>query len=516
MSCFASLALLLAASNVPAVHKIQSEGARAAFEAAATGLSEISYVDVLCGRIVEPAAIFAPPEDARLQAALLERDDPLDEVLALLAHEDPRVRGLALLELFDRGEPALLPHLVALKDEASEAVPMSGFPSAVHTTEPTPAEPITVGRVARMLLLLYLNAAGYQGSLEGARGESDWAAYWEPRKDRAWCATWFAVQQLRSYGGGSPLREVPEALLQVRARVEALPSPDRELLLLWLPDVEGAFTTKAERLAAAKRLGREQLMAVLSRNPPTDDPDLSELLPTGGTYPLERVAQFVLENAGELLDASDVPALLAREAWELGTGSLENAGLMRTALWRVAAAQLEPARAREHLESALKTYTDGFVPEDSYDRLRVLSAAWRVNGEADDAWVAERFWAETRRRKATSSAPIAFIGELVRADPTDARRKLAVLVRHPGFESCNGELLIRIARQVDAWMEPDLFGEPTLSRAGHPLTFDLLSTDEGLARMNAQYPAETKACLDLFAAWRARLHESLPQWESGG
>jgi len=61
-----------------------------------------------------------------------------------------------------------------------------------------------------------------------------------------------------------------------------------------------------------------------------------------------------------------------------------------------------------------------------------------------------------------------------------------------------------------------VIGEDELRRASHPLGAGSLVTAEQRARAQAQYPEETRAMLELLAAWRGKILESIPRWERAG
>jgi len=523
----AQLAALLLATLQPTVGQDPGAGAREAFEAAAAGLSVLDYDDVAYGRVGPGGEALGPSTvpAGEVLSALLGRDDPLDEVLVLLAHDDPRVRTLALVELFDREDPRLLPHLVGLVDDEGCAFPQpSLFASALIPdgeglrrvpAQAPPPEPRTVGQVARQLVAFYMERSGFSYGVEGYRDHPGWELYWAERAVRTSCASWLLVLQVRAHGGVSPLRTsaLPQ-LREVRALVDALPAGERELILLWLPDVDGVFSSKAERLAAARSLGRERLLAILRREPPTDDPDLVPRADANaGRYPCEDVARFVLAHAGELLAPEDVPTLLELEAEEQARADAGDAWPMRTPLWRVAAAQLDVERAHEHLESAWEAYQEGDWPEAVLDRTAILQQAWHSQGSDADAWIVERFWAETHRESYWPYGLTQLVDTLADEGSTDGRRKLAVLLRHPGFESCDWILLEHLVRRIDSWTDPDVVGEDELSRARHPFAAQSLATAEGRARAAEAYPQATRDLLVRLDSWRARLVESIPRWE---
>src|SRR5687768_11714532 len=98
----------------------QTVSFRDACERAAAQLEGIDYGDVYYGRY---GGHWRAP-DLEAFTALCRRADPVESVVPLLAHADGRVRTLAMLVLFDREDPKLLPHIAALTGDKAQGIPM--------------------------------------------------------------------------------------------------------------------------------------------------------------------------------------------------------------------------------------------------------------------------------------------------------------------------------------------------------------------------------------------------------
>jgi hypothetical protein len=179
-------------------------------------------------------------------------------------------------------------------------------------------------------------------------------------------------------------------------------------------------------------------------------------------------------------------------------------------------ARLARARALEPRERAWEEGQAHDWPEAALDRMAILETAWELRGERADAWVAERFWTETRRAGYWPYGPTSLVDRVTAEDAPEDRHRLAVLLRHPGFAGCDVVLLQHLARRVDAWTDPDAIGEEELRRARHPLGLGRLVTAEQRQAAAEQHPDETRAVLELVASWRERLLESLPRWARDG
>src|SRR5437588_422272 len=124
------------------------------------------------------------------------------DLLALLKHKDPKVRTLALAALFQREDAKLLPRFAALMADKEETVPLLEIRRAdieFKRGDPMPQDfhPQTVGQVAKRFVEWWVRAAGMEAK--------DFDTYWAARKDRQYCASWFAARMLRATGGITPL-----------------------------------------------------------------------------------------------------------------------------------------------------------------------------------------------------------------------------------------------------------------------------------------------------------------------
>src|SRR5262249_45158453 len=150
---------------------------------------------------------------------------------------------------------------------------------AFKKSEPLPQDfhPQAVGRVATELVNWWLRAAGSNAA--------DFHSYWDARKDRAYCASWFAARLLRITGAITPFREERAKEVQaLRKEIDRLPQLERDWILVYLASNQyngldatgrGHLVKHEELLLVAKRLGPDRLMGLLQGKAISDDPDLS-------------------------------------------------------------------------------------------------------------------------------------------------------------------------------------------------------------------------------------------------
>src|SRR5262249_33805416 len=122
--------------------------------------------------------------------------EEVTDLVSLLKHQEPKVRTLALGALYLREDPRVLPHIAELVADKESTVPdlqiLRAGPILKHDDDLLPQDyhKQSVGRVAEMLLKSWIGAAGYE--------VKDFSAYWEARKDRKFCASWFLARLYRA------------------------------------------------------------------------------------------------------------------------------------------------------------------------------------------------------------------------------------------------------------------------------------------------------------------------------
>jgi hypothetical protein len=116
-------------------------------------------------------------------------------LLPLLKHRDAKVRTLALVALYDREDPSVLPTLVSLADDKERT--FDGYPKLspvwLRTTGLGPPQrEQTVGYIADAMVMFYLREAGFDYGIRHAT-EPGFRDYWKTHNGRAYGASWFAV-----------------------------------------------------------------------------------------------------------------------------------------------------------------------------------------------------------------------------------------------------------------------------------------------------------------------------------
>ena len=333
---------------------------RGQMEAAAQSYSHFATGDIIANRPTDrdwPETLIA--EQSKLLADLQKWAKQPELLRALIGHHDARVRTLVLGALFVREDPHDLPLIGELASDAAPtfvhvhaAMRSQGFTGNLADIE----DPQTVGKVAEAMLNTYLLATKVDHRLR-------FAGYWQARKSRQTCASWFLVRISRATRNSSPLRPGYQNDVQrVISELEALPPAERVWTQVFLRctsfvDLK-ATLTDATCVAALKEIGPDEIVRFLQRKRVTEDPDLwFDDLEIENSNVYSWMAHFILRRAGELLRVEDAPALLACEEFQRKNWSIQ---IGVSPSWAAAAAELigqhdQPA-ANQIIEDALGVF----------------------------------------------------------------------------------------------------------------------------------------------------------------
>lgn len=344
--------------------------------------------------------------------ALMKADHPLASLLLLLRDPEPKVRTLAAAALVAKGDPRLLRNLgPLLEDHAASFDAITGLNASLNF--PPSYGPATV--------------ASLVGMLAGRSSKTEFDQYWASHGVREYCADWTLWQFTHGF-----VDLAREQLLRV-------PSPDRELITLWIGKRQELLPYKGfsdqELLGAAMRLGRERILAVLHNQPPTTDPQLAPHLYRNGWNPHYRgMVLFLLDHAKELLLPSDAEVLLRFEKEERNRKDEYAYG----ARWPIAVASLLPLRATELLDEAAQRYPES--PE-------VPMARWRMSGNLALPAIQRWFYG-------SDAAQGRLIHSITLAESKDQYKPLVrALLGSPDRRRINGDVMYYIALLMSEWHE---------------------------------------------------------------
>jgi len=350
-----------------------------------------------------------------------------------------------------------------------------------------------------------------------------YAEYLRQRHDRSHCLAWTKVAVQRATGCmmPTPAERLPR-IAEVRRQIDALPAPERHWYLLslandWSISGREALATEAELIAAAQALGPDAILRVLRGVGPADsapagteiDPDLTAK--RHGVFAWEPLARFLLRHGGKL-----IPPERCGEWVEIGrlhvehlSGSLGMGHYgITSADWFLTAAQLQPERANEHIETGLATIPrDLGVYQIERGRLELAEFARRDDGLLR---AVEWFYGDWPQQS--------FVEAL--AVPEHARL-LWALVADERFDGLPWGMVPEFARAANAHAIGAVpFSDDTLRDLWHPLGVrfgdfhrqgaeapKLVGLGVSVAAAEAQHPEATARLGRQIAAMRDRLRE---------
>lgn len=316
------------------------------------------------------------------------RSYPVADLVGLLQHAHPKVRVLAIGGLQVQMEPrTLLPLLVGLMDDQAQ-----GFPDVFQRSYsyPLPTDrqrlrrealgaPVSVGTIASGVVAEFLSESCLRSWQSGKDRLATWEAYWKERRDRRYCFAWWFAAMRTATGLSTPFQaDRTDRVMALRAKLDAVPEPDRQWYLLLLADPERhPLVGEAERLALAQGIGRQPLLDFLQGIPPIDDPDLN------GRHLHDEVRRrlmvFVLEHAKVLFESADADRLLKEWRRQREVEDRSDFHLNDT-YWLTAAMALMPARAQAFAQEGLEFYRAPHFHAQN-QRARLYRGLWLAQGD---------------------------------------------------------------------------------------------------------------------------------------
>jgi len=454
-------------------------------------------------RVADPSV---QEEHFRILGKVRDRSHPEAALRELLRHDDPKVRTLAAVALFDREDPSVLPALVPLcGDEAATFVSHPEISRQWLSGAGFGPPPLnqTVGDIARAMVAMYMNESGFHYGV-AHRSEPGFAAYWEVRQHRTHCAGWFGVQLARASHGIYPTQEsAVEGIRGVRERIDQLPSDDRAWVLLYLIGRSGsnALATEEELIEMCRQLGTERLLLMLQNRIPSDDPDLQAR--GRNAEPYSRMALFILAHADKIFGPEESDTLLTYELWHRDHEEHGIVAPLITTSWAIAATKLQPERASPLLRAAMERFQG---ERESAHRRNICLAMWQLRGVAEIEFITDWFYAEAPVRSTFLHPKAGFI-ELIGGEP-DGRVLLAQLIADPRLSELDWQTLQQMVRVVNRWIDTPIVSEEEIRSASHPLFHGHFHWVQEEAEL--RYPEETAAFRAHLSEWRKRLRASIP------
>jgi hypothetical protein len=433
------------------------------------------------------------------QFFLLAKETSKPQLEALLKHSDPKVRTLALAALFQNVEPQTLPDIVGLAKDPAETFLRPG--DLPQTGSAGPPQPQTVGMIATAMVTLYLQVAGYYYGIDNSGNEPGFADYWQKRKDRKACASWFAVQARMSASGSRPSSSIGfPSLSEVRNGIDKLPPDERAVTLLWVREAyqydgpgDPQLLVKDEELVGLlQKLGPDKLLLVLQRQIPTDDPDMK---PDSRAPYYNFTMGFLLQHATALFRSQDAAALQQQGQRELDHFSKGEP--MNSPLWWIASAQLMPDRAGAILHEGFNCFEKKQSDPDDAEVLLNVSL-WKMCGDREASFLCDWFYRSEPQAmpQIYRGARLDFIDGIVKTAQPPGRKLIAHLLEDPRSASLSSESLAHFSSAIDSWLPAPLV------------------TDQELTELTGFHGKGHGDTPKMIPGLLERLQKSIPQWNS--
>lgn len=508
---------------------VSSQSARA--DVLAESLTSNEYADPLFHRLAKEVTFFPinsfiydrddfsfgpkfpddAPRYAKLKQLLSREQDSVLTLQNLLRDDDAKVRTLALAALFTKDDPHdFLPYLASSAD--NDAPTFDGHSELSETwLQMTgigpPQKEQTVGYIARKMLAFYMTRSGFYNGYDGCSGfnqeevvlensptiryqratgrEPGFVEYWNERKNRIFCVSWFEAQFERAREGTSPIPDTAAPKFRaLRERINKLPRDDRNWTILGLHAADDGFAlwSEAEVVAACKELGDTKLMLMLQNRIPSDDPDL-QLGASGNNGRVLRMREFVLKYASQLLRAKQANTLLTQETADR-RGQNENS--LISAAWAIAAADLRPAQSKTILYNAWKRFQGKYEGDE---RTNLVLALLDKGGNAEVDFAHQWIFKQPQQPYTVPGTVGLLFGRMEDTKNKNSQALAAAVIADARLDTLNLKTLRELILLVNSWLP------------------------EPIASLQDMYPRNGEAEeIALMAEWRQKLRASTLQW----
>lgn len=482
----------------------------ATFRKIAGQLRICNISDVLYDRVQKSARWGLSAAEAALYKEVLSPQFSTVFLLKLLKDSDPKVRTLAILALYSKEEPQVLPAIADLVDDNAKTFPQL-IPTAMAYSAsyvPQPSEDVTVGYVANAVMKMYMEAGGYYYGVKGSGSEPGFSQYWAARKDRRYCAGWYQVALARASTGCSPTDKTRLSQIKaLRAKIDKIPFPDKQWILLYLRSCNGAdaLVSNAELVTAMKELGPERLLNMLQYKIDSLDPDLKSR--RSNNYPYHEMQLLVLKHAAEVLKPDQSKALLECEQWERDYQKHGVSDPLISPWWSIAAAELAPRQAESILRAEFGRLDHDFY---GYQKAELAYALFRQCGLSQAQFLVDCFYDPQSLWKGgqySNYRPqwLKSMGDVQEPGKKIERLKmLRKIVDDKRFQSLNDPSALRaLAESLQALSGAQILSAEQKEAAWHPMGLDSFACHPEEARK--KYPKESEKLMDVLRDWRASI-----------
>jgi hypothetical protein len=287
----------------------------------------------------------------------------INEVEGFLQDKNPNVRGLGLLALYQlNDQKAMLKFADFLKD-SNECFKvnwdMSSFMEKPSKSQEKTrlfqgAKDVMVAEIAKTLFMHYFMYTCHMYFNNGFN------AFLEERKNLEYTAGFLRFLYTKARNESSTFHTVRQLSVDsLRQRIERIPNKvDRAIYKIYLSENDFQIFNQFEMINELKFLGKDRVKAILTRNPPTNDPDLLHINDSE-CYDQNYVqmCKWLLQNANVIFNKADVSFFLERAKYEF-----ENTKSWRMNMdfidWYVACSKVDSKKSSEYIKMGIDKYKE--------------------------------------------------------------------------------------------------------------------------------------------------------------
>lgn len=402
-----------------------------------------------------------------------------DEIRPLLKHNNPKVRTLGLLLLYNLERVDVLPDIATLAEDDAETFP-SPAPIALALSnmkpETWPMEKTTVRKYAAAMIERFSQHSAALDKVQLWKMNRDdlrkTLAEFAAKRDPILCTPAIAVAMDRATGGMSPIADDRHVLIEpVLLRLQRIAMPRRFFVALAV-DSDRFRSERYSRdylLMLARRVPRDSRIAAISGKTPVDDPDL----------PLGAGGEFFIKHAVDLFTQKDFDLIQ-----QLGKSQ-------RLAGYAIAAATLRQDRAEAILTEELARFTGKF---EGSERAELAVALTRLAPERAMPTAIKCFFDEQPLPGVYGFGRERFLNELQAAAPLRFRKTVELIIRDQRLTTLGPATTRTLIQAVGGYLGRELADEDQIRES--------YGIDE------AQRDRKFKHLAD----WHHRLKETVDEW----
>lgn len=420
------------------------------------------------------------------------------EINTLLSDDNPRIRALGILTVYQKDDQKLLlrlPQYFADTAECFKTTPFQRFSSRTefHFTKPNLdsllnlAKSLTVDGIAKTLFYQYFTLSGRVYMNE----ELD--IFIKENANRNYSAGFLNLLKLKATGGISPFQEERRDLVnQLKERIYKISDPiDKAIYTIYLSTFDYELYSHEERLDALNKLGKKNLKSILSRKPHTTDPTLANIKDsTYHSFEYAKMCGWILQNSHFVFKENDIPYLLARAEYERRFTRLWDTPL-HSPYWYIACAKIDPTNSPMYLGFGLSRYTGEY---QEFDRAELYAALWHIAGERELAFILDWFFNSYLKNERSRERLDHFIHQLTTT--SDLKLIKHIIADDRFYNYIKVSDVKQLAWQVNRILQKEFISHDRISMVGNSIPIWVEQFEESYDNTLEKYPMGVKEILE--------------------